>query len=246
MEVIRREADSMIKEINANIEAIRKERALHSEQEQPFIKQFYVVEDLQVKGPLSVQWFEDMDTALKTYFALPNEKRKAFGIKKNDPMPGMLDFIQCMDGIDRIVADYLGVEGWKNPEIIAATERIDEALDLHEAQIAYRIGEQYFTIQHRSEGFDYSFYDESYHLMDGGVLDNPDYTIREAIDELLEDDNLTFEECEVINYDELMEQVEAVEEKEIQEAQASVDTPELVPAEQETEKKEAPCSECPL
>ena len=46
--------------------------------------------------------------------------------------------------------------------------------------------------------------------MDGGVLENPDYTIREAIDELLEDDNLTFEDCEVINYDDLMEQVENI------------------------------------
>lgn len=156
MEVIRREADSMIKEIDANIEAIRKERALQSEQEQPFIKQFYVVEDLQVKGPLSIQRFEDMDTALKAYFALPNEKMKAFGIENSNPLPGSLDFIQCINGIDRIVVDYLGVEGWKNPEIIAATDRIDVALDLHDAQIAYRIGEQYFSIQHTEEGFDYT------------------------------------------------------------------------------------------
>ena len=238
MEVIRREADSMIKEIDANIEAIRKERALQSEQEQPFIKQFYVVEDLEIKGPLSIQRFEDMDTALNAYFALPNEKMKAFGIENSNPLPGSLDFIQCINGIDRIVVDYLRVEGWKNPEIIAATERIDVALDLHDAQIAYRIGEQYFSIQHTEEGFDYSFYDENYHLMDGGVLENPDYTIREAIDELLEDDNLTFEDCEVINYDDLMEQVEAVAEKEIQQAQASVDVSEMDSAEPDIEKKE--------
>lgn len=238
MEVIRREADSMIKEIDANIEAIRKERALQSEQEQPFIKQFYVVEDLEIKGPLSIQRFEDMDTALNAYFALPNEKMKAFGIENSNPLPGSLDFIQCINGIDRIVVDYLRVEGWKNPEIIAATERMDVALDLHDAQIAYRIGEQYFSIQHTEEGFDYSFYDENYHLMDGGVLENPDYTIREAIDELLEDDNLTFEDCEVINYDDLMEQVEAVAEKEIQQAQASVDVPEMDSAEPDIEKKE--------
>lgn len=242
MEVIRREADSMIKEIDTNIEAIRKERALQSEQEQPFIKQFYVVENLQVKDPLSIQRFEDMDTALKAYFALPNEKMKAFGIENSNPLPGSLDFIQCINGIDRIVVDYLGVEGWKNPEIIAATERIDVALDLHDAQIAYRIGEQFFSIQHTEEGFDYSFYDENYHLMDGGMLENPDYTIREAIDELLEDDNLAFEECEVINYDDLMEQVEAVAEKEIQQAQALVDAREMDSVEPDIEKKESTIS----
>ena len=74
--------------------------------------------------------------------------------------------------------------------------------------------------------------------MDGGVLENPDYTIREAIDELLEDDNLTFEDCEVINYDDLMEQVEAVAEKEIQQAQASIDATEMDSVEPDIEKRE--------
>lgn len=212
MEVIRREANSMIKEIDANLEIVRKERALQSEQEQSFIKGFYVVEDLQVQGPLVIHRFDDMDEALKTYFALPNDKAKAFGIDKRDnPLPGSLDFIQCTNGINRIVVDYLGVEGWKNPEVIAATERIDVALDLFDDQIAYRVEDMYFTIQHTEEGFDYTFYDADFHLLDGGVLDNPDYTITEAIDELLEDDDLSFEQCEVINYEDFMEQVEAVE-----------------------------------
>lgn len=63
-------------------------------------------------------------------------------------------------------------------------------------------------------------------------------TNQKIIDELLEDDNLTFEDCEVINYDDLMEQVEAVAEKEIQQAQASVDVSEMDSAEPDIEKKE--------
>ena len=48
----------------------------------------------------------------------------------------------------------------------------EQQMDVDEA--AYKLGDRYISIQRTDEGFDYSIYDEAYHLLDGGVLDNPD------------------------------------------------------------------------
>ncbi len=182
----------------------------------PYIAHYYVINDLQKAGALDIREYGEMNEALAVYFSLPNDKRKALGIQNSRPMPGSLDFIQCINGIDRMIFDYQSVEGWNNPEITAAVEKIDIAIDLHDTQIAYQVGKRYFTIQNTEGGFDYTFYDAEYHELDGGVYDNPDLTITEAINEILEDEQLKFEDCRIINYEDFMERVEAanrIEEK---------------------------------
>ena len=62
--------------------------------------------------------------------------------------------------------------------------------ELNQEELAYRIGDQYFAIQVATEGYDYSFYDTEYKLMDGGLLDNPDISMREAVQDILEDEGL--------------------------------------------------------
>ncbi|MCF2681988.1 DUF3849 domain-containing protein [Faecalicatena contorta] len=182
----------------------------------PYIAHYYVIDDLEKEGALDIREYGDMDEALTAYFSLPNDKRKAFGIQNSQPVPESQDFIQCIGGMECIILDYQSKEGWNNPEITAAIERIDIAIDLHDTEIAYQIGERYFTIQNTEGGFDYTFYDAEYRELDGGMYDNLDLTITEAINEILEDEHLKFEDCRVINYEDFMERVEAanrIEEK---------------------------------
>lgn len=186
------------------------EKQQEQENEKPFIDHYYVVEDLQKLGPLEIKKYADMQEALQAYFSLPNHKQKAFGIQNSLPLPGSLDFIQCINGVDRNILDYQNVEGWDNPEIINAAEQVDVEIDLHDAEIAYKIGDRYFTIQHTEGGFDYTFYGDDYRELDGGIYENPGLTIEEAIEEILEDEGLAFEDCQVINYEEFMERTEAV------------------------------------
>lgn len=174
-----------------------------------YIAHYYVIDDLEKEGDLDIREYGDMDEALVAYFSLPNDKRKAFGIQNSRPVPERLDFIQCIGGMECMLFDYQSKEGWDNPEIAAAVEKIDVAVDLHDAEIAYQIGERYFTIQHTEGGFDYTFYDAKYRELDGGVYDNPGLTITEAANEILTDENLKFEGCRVINYEEFMERAEA-------------------------------------
>ena len=95
----------------------RKELDAQKEQEQPFVKQFYVVENLQA-APLRIERFGNLDDAMSQYQALPNHYMKAFGVEKNpDPLSGSLDILQCRNGIDTIVEDYKTVPGWDNPYI---------------------------------------------------------------------------------------------------------------------------------
>lgn len=177
-------------------------------EKKPYIDHYYVVEDLQKAGPLDIRKYTDIKEALRAYFALPNDKRKAFGIQNSNPLPGSLDFIQCYNGIDRMTFDYRKVAGWDNPEIQAAIEQIDVAMDMDETPIVYAIGGRYFAIQHTEEGFDYTFYSRNYHEIDGGVYDNVDLNIEEAMSEILEDENLDYEDGEVLNYESFMERVE--------------------------------------
>ena len=92
--------------------------------------------------------------------------------------------------------------------------------ELNQEELAYRIGDQYFAIQIVTEGYDYSFYDKEYKLMDGGILEDPDISMRQAIQNILEDEGLEQLERIPVDYDELQEKAEEVEAEILQEARS--------------------------
>ncbi len=90
-----------------------------------------------------------------------------------------------------------------------------------EAELAFQIADRYIRIQETEGGYDYSIIGADYKEIDGGVYDNPDVSIREALNDIVEDlkenpfdngargnigDN---DELIPIDYDGLMEKVEA-------------------------------------
>lgn len=102
-------------------------------------------------------------------------------------------------------------------------QELDNFLDLEEhsmEELAYQVGERYFAIQVTEEGYDYSFYDEEFRLMDGGVYENDEISIEEAAEELLEDEGWTGERIRG-DYDQLMEKVEEMNEVVMAEIQKS-------------------------
>ena len=134
---------------------------------------------------------------------------------------------------DEDKAFYVDTFGFTEvPEFLL--EKVQEKqMDMDEA--AYKLGDRYISIQRTDEGFDYSIYDEAYHLLDGGVLDNPDISIGEVLkqitDELkqpvydAEHDRYTHTELqgnirqkdvpEAVDYDDLMEKVDEKGQEEI-------------------------------
>lgn len=102
-------------------------------------------------------------------------------------------------------------------------EQLDSFLNLEEqvlGELAYEVEERYFAIQRTEEGYDYSFYDEDFRLMDGGVYENDEISIEEAAEELLEDEGWTGERIRG-DYDQLMEKVEEMDEVVMAEIQKS-------------------------
>ena len=148
--------------------------------ENHYIDQYYVIEDLAAKGGMKIERYKDLGAALGAYYSLPNHKMKALGIENTAPLRGSLDFIQCKNGIDTLIYDCQKVEGWLNPQIYNTFKDIRNSLAGHDTEIAYQIGEKYFTIQTVEDGYDYTFYDKDYLELDGGVYDNPDISISEA------------------------------------------------------------------
>ena len=191
--------------------------------EKPFIDHFYVVDDLEVKGPLAIKQYDTLDAALEAYFGLPNDKLKALGIQNTNPLPGSLDFIQCENGIDTATMDYTSVEVWNNPEIQALQADIDMALALHDTEIAYEMADGFFVIQNAADGFDYSFYDKDYRLIDGGLLEDPlpgdlARTIKDAANDILSERDQSLDNCKVVNYEGFCERVEQSQESIITES----------------------------
>ena len=75
-------------------------------------------------------------------------------------------------------------------------------------ELAMKVGKKYFAIHRCDEGFDYSFYDLTYHLLDGGVLANPTLSIKAASEEILKDAGLSAETIKGVSYDDLEDRVQ--------------------------------------
>ena len=176
-----------------------------------YIDHYYVVEDLQKQGKLDIREYSSLSEALENYFALPTHKMKALGIQNQSPLPGSLDFIQCKNGVDHLTEDWTKVTGWLNPQIYQTVQYLKESLEAHETQIAYDTGIGFFAIQHTDGGYDYTFYDKDYLEKDGGVYDDPEFTIEEAAGDLLAEEGISIHDCKVMDYEELMECVESAE-----------------------------------
>ncbi len=96
-------------------------------------------------------------------------------------------------------------------------------------ELAFRLADCYISIQEASEGYDYTIYDMNYRELDGGVYDDPNMTIYEALDEILLDLKESMhrgewkgsvhgqDELMPIDYDNLIEKAEYVEKLRIEE-----------------------------
>ena len=193
----------------------RKELEAQKEQEQPFVKQFYVVENLQA-APLKIERFGNLNDAMSQYQALPNHYMKALGVEKNpDPMPGSLDVLQCKNGLDTIVEDYKTVPGWDNPYIQNhVVQPLQGALAVQDVELAYELPDAYFHIQTCDDGFDYTLYNKDFTERDGGILETDgDKPVQEAMTELLAEFGCNAEEGRVMDAAELREQADTVAEQ---------------------------------
>ena len=110
-----------------------------------------------------------------------------------------------------------------------------------ETELAVHIADRYILMHECEEGYDYSILDEQYHLLDGGVYDNSDITIQRAMDmviadlkeprfsavteqyyrdEFLQGEVYAGSEAEIVDFEELSEKAEEVEQTDLEAKQA--------------------------
>lgn len=112
-----------------------------------------------------------------------------------------------------------------------------------QTELAVHIADRYILMHECDEGYDYSILNEQYHLLDGGVYDNPDITIQRAMDmviadlkeprfsvvteqyyrdEYLQGEVYAGSEAEIVNFEELSEKAEEVEQADLEARQAEI------------------------
>ena len=98
-----------------------------------FIDHFYVAEDIQKRGALDIKEYSSFEDALRAYHALPSTQTKALGaMNTRKPLPGSLDFVQCVEGKDTIIQDYAKVDGWQNAEVMDIIAQIEQSITTRE------------------------------------------------------------------------------------------------------------------
>ena len=201
--------------LNGFVTMFRGELEAQKTREQPFVKQFYVVENLQ-DAPLKIERFGNLDDAMSQYQALPNHYMKALGVEKNpNPLPGSLDVLQCKNGLDTIVEDYKTVPGWDNPYIQNhVVQLLQGALAVQDVELAYELPDAYFHIQTCDDGFDYTLYNKDFTERDGGILETDgDKPVQEAMTELLAEFGCDAAQGRIMDAAELREQADMVAEQ---------------------------------
>lgn len=94
--------------------------------------------------------------------------------------------------------------------------KVLKELEPIEGQSAWQVGKNhYLALQTCSDGWDYTLYDKNLNEIDGGQLDMPELSMIEARKEILSDFKLGKKDLVLVDYDELMEKVEAIEDKKI-------------------------------
>ena len=110
-----------------------------------------------------------------------------------------------------------------------------------QTEFAVHIADRYILMHECDGGYDYSILNEQYHLLDGGVYDNPDITIQRAMDmviadlkeprfsavteqyyrdEFLQGEVYAGSEAEIVDFEELSEKAEEVEQADLEAKQA--------------------------
>lgn len=76
---------------------------LYEKVPEPFIKQFYVVNDAYgITTEPEYQFFHTLDEAISAYHQLPNHLEKHLGMESAEPVPSRMTLLKCRNGIDQL------------------------------------------------------------------------------------------------------------------------------------------------
>lgn len=198
-----------------------REKIAELEKIEVFIRRYYVVSDIEgTETGQQYRYFVDIEEAIQAYHQLPGHLNKYLGIESTEKSPMRRNLLSCENGIDEV--EYIGFnppsEKWMNPEMEEATEKVQIYLQTCDKDAAYWLENErkYLYVQTVSDGYDYTFYDEEYKELDGGLYSDSELTFKSALQEIMLDEfRSSIDECKVINSEEFLEKAEEIAEKKL-------------------------------
>lgn len=198
------------------------EKGIADEQETAFIAQYYVIPDVHGEDSEGeFQYFPDFDAAVDAYHQVPNHKDKEIGMESTEQPPSRMPLIECRNGVETLTdIEFASLSGkWVCGETMEASQKAKDYLDNLDTELAYQTERGYFSIQTVSDGYDYTVYNENFREIDGGVYDDPNISISEAMEAVLADAGIGAAKCRAMDYGELQEKADAVAQEDLQKAQ---------------------------
>ncbi len=145
---------------------------------------FYVIGNLK-EVSLTIRPFHKLSEAEDAYRRLPADKVKALGVENRHM--GSIDLMRCINGMDVPVEDYKRLQGWRNPDIFAAVQALEEHFFSKTEELQQENGGRRMQFDAREETFERAEVDGVEVLFTNARLDRdtiPDelfcYDVREA------------------------------------------------------------------
>lgn len=131
---------------------------------------------------------------------------------------------------DYIVSSHPAVlDGFVNIFREEARERLEEldevltgVLQAEPAELAYNVGDGYLLMHETDEGYDYTLYGLDHVEIDGGVYDNPEVSIYEALEAVMDDMRYHLEDYTQIDYEEIESIIVETEDRRFKQMQAEL------------------------
>lgn len=217
MDAIRRTAGEFIKELEEKIKELETDRnerdSVQNEKETKIRMDTKEVEVEQHEG----LWHpvEEMEIQKEHFYLMEHNEYGTSVAPVLVNAEGRLVAQDLENGLDqeamKAIREYLGEKGIVAEQDKAETSKVSIFDEAREAAYQIETTGHFFFIQETEEGYDYTFYDQEFQELDGGVYDTFDVTLQEAVKELLLEEGIDLTACGKIDSEMLQEQVERAE-----------------------------------
>ena len=217
MDAIRRTAGEFIKELEEKIKELETDRnerdSVQNEKETKIRMDTKEVEVEQHEG----LWHpvEEMEIQKEHFYLMEHNEYGTSVAPVLVNAEGRLVAQDLENGLDqeamKAIREYLGEKGIVAEQDKAETSKVSIFDEAREAAYQIETTGHFFFIQETEEGYDYTFYDQEFQELDGGVYDTFDVTLQEAAKELLLEEGIDLTACGKIDSEMLQEQVERAE-----------------------------------
>lgn len=217
MDAIRRTAGEFIKELEEKIKELETDRnERDSVQNEKEIKIGMDTKEVELEQHEGL-WHpvEEMEIQKEHFYLMEHNEYGTSVAPVLVNAEGRLVAQDLENGLDqeamKAIREYLGEKGIVAEQDKAETSKVSIFDEAREAAYQIETTGHFFFIQETEEGYDYTFYDQEFQELDGGVYDTFDVTLQEAVKELLLEEGIDLTACGKIDSEMLQEQVERAE-----------------------------------